>query len=188
MTAPFDWSGLQDTIGRWAHTADAQVVWGRENAPGAVKPYVALKITQAPEAISYDQQSLVYDATDDTLVPNVCGQREFVCNVQAFTSSDAPASDAASILSTLTSSLWLQSTADDFVANGLAYVDGSAITVLDDIALGEFDSRASMDVRFRIASNYLPGPSSGVGYINRVSGTGTMLPGPVVDTFDTAGA
>ncbi len=171
IALPFDWLAAQDAILRWAKQSGLIAVWSRYNAPRPANPFIALKITQAPSPVAYDCRQYTYDSTVDAFQVNVAGQREFVCNVQAFIQVDSPDAsmegsgifgqwaDAAGYLALLSSALRAPGTIDDLASADVSVIDITPIIVLDDIALGEFDSRASMDVRFRIASNLIIAPT-----------------------------
>lgn len=165
IALPFNWLAAQDAIVRWAERAGITAVWARQNAPRPANPFIGLKITQAPSPIAYDNRQYTYDSTVGAYRINIAGQREFICNVQAFVQNDSPDAsmtgagifgqwaDASGYLSLLASELRSPRTIDDLDLADVSLVEALPIIVLDDIALGEFDSRASMDVRFRIASN-----------------------------------
>lgn len=196
---PYDWKHAQDAIQTWASGVGLQAIWARQNAPRPSNAFVSLKITQAPSASAPQEHLFAYDAPSDGFYVTIAGQAEFICNVQVFCVSDNPDSsmqaggayeqwaDAAGYCGALIPQLWLPAVQDAFGALNMCAYDVSNVTVLDDIAFGEFDSRASFDVSLRIASNYILTPQqSAVVPIKSTQYTGTTGAPPRTDTVNGA--
>ncbi len=197
IAPPIPWVTIQNALTRWAQTSGLLVKWSRQVGGQPAKPYIDLKITNV-KAISDDEQQPSYDSTSGVMTINVVGQRQFVLNVQAYCLSDNPDSsvtgtmalqqwtNAEGYLSYLQSLLRYQLVHDSLLQAGVAVIQPGDITVLDSIALGQFQSRASMDVRLATASNFIAPSEDDLGFINRVSGTGDVSDN--VRTFDVTGA
>ncbi len=185
ITPPIPWVTVQNALTAWAQTSGLLVKWSRQVGGQPASPYVDLKITSVT-AISDDEQVVAYNTVSHVLTQRVVGQRQFVLNAQVYCLSDNPDSsptgtmalqqwtNAEGYLSFLQSMLRYLPVHDALLAAGVAVIQPGPITVLDSIALGQFQSRASMDVRLAVASNFVPPPSDDFGFIDHVSGTGTV--------------
>lgn len=197
ITPPIAWVQIQNALTRWAQTTGLLVKWSRQVGGQPASPYIDLKVTNV-KALSDDEQVTNYNATSQALTLNVVGQRQFVLNAQAYCLSDNPDSsptgtmgiqqwtNAEGYLSYLQSILRYQKIHDSFLSASISVIQPGDITVLDSIALGQFQSRASMDIRFATVSNFVAPSTDDFGFINRVSGTGDVSDNN--RTFDVTGA
>lgn len=126
------------------------------------------------------QISWTNNDTGNEIKVEVKGQRQFTLNVQAFvrnTISDNQASDpsrnAHHYLTVLQSSLGLPTVQSQLRASGIAMVEELPVTDLSEEVEDTIESRASMDVRMRTTSIL----EEYIGYIENVSGTGTIQAG-----------
>jgi hypothetical protein len=197
ITPPIAWVQIQNALTRWAQTTGLLVKWSRQVGGQPASPYIDLKVTNV-KAISDDQQVPIYNSEAQTLTINATGQRQFVLNVQAYCLSDNPDStptgtmalqqwtNAEGYLTFLQSMLRYQPIHDALLQTQVSVIQPGDITVLDSIALGQFQSRASMDVRFATVSNFIAPPTDDFGFINHVSGTGDVSDNS--RDFDVTGA
>lgn len=184
---PFAWKAAQDAIQVWASGIGLTAIWARQNAPRPTEPFVSLKISRFPSIdVAQQERIFTYDNAAQGYAVNVTGIAEFTCNVQVFCTSDNPDAsmeaagvyqqwtDAAGYCSALGARLFLPQTLDAFTELGMCAIDTGPVTVLDDIAFGEFDSRASFDLSMRIGSNYILTPAqSAIVPIEKTQFTGT---------------
>ena len=84
----------------------------------------------------------------------VSGARQFTVSVQTYTERHAdPNLDAVAILTTLQSSLELDAVLEQLAADAdLTVIEAGNVSDTSYVVGGEWTSRASMDVRFRVAS------------------------------------
>jgi hypothetical protein len=120
-----------------------EVIWQNQNAPTPAGDFIILKITSL-QMQGNDWQSSPIDCIVETQ-----GDREVVLGIIAVSQ------DAMGILLELENKLELYSTLELMTNAKMAYVgrDGDIIDITTEIN-GSFESRASVDLRFRISKNY----------------------------------
>lgn len=121
-----------------------EVIWQNQNAPTPQGDYLLLKIT----SLQMEGNDWFGSPIDNCLVQTQ-GEREIVLSVIAVSQ------DGLEILLDLVDKFELYSTLDLLTAAKMAYVgrDGDIIDFTTQIN-GSFETRASIDLRFRISKNY----------------------------------
>lgn len=120
-----------------------ETVWQNQNAPTPNGDYILLKTTGFIK-IGNDWQGNYQECSSETQ-----GDREFVLNIIAVSK------EAEGILLDLIDKLELQSTLEFLTIAKMSYIDqdGSIIPLTTEIN-GSFETRAAVDLRFRISKNY----------------------------------
>jgi len=150
-----------------------ETTWLNENVPARGLPFVGMLVRNLHRVGRNDVKP-----PDDLGMAEHRGVREFIFELQAFgkQGSGADTKDAVDILQNLKETLQYGYIRQELIAKGIFYVGDE--DVLDTASLfgdSKIESRASMDVRFRIAVPYGTGAVAGeeVGVIESVEVTGS---------------
>lgn len=156
---PLDWRQVQNTLRDAFRAASglSSVIWARQNAPQPARPYATLQVIAGPLRLgALDEENDVYqagNAAGEEIEQTFKGQREFTLSCQVFADTTADAGTAYDYLSRAMSGLSLPSAQSLFVNVGLAVVSANGIQDLSALLETKWQSRAQMDVRFRIADS-----------------------------------
>lgn len=135
--ALFDWVSSQTG---WT------VIWKMPNAPQPALPFVAIRQTPLV-SVAHDTEGDP-DAVGDM---ELFGDREFMFSVDAMgTESPTGEEDAWEVIEVIGSSLQKPTVVDTLQAAGIAFVERLPTTDLTEIASVKYQSRALLEVRFRI--------------------------------------
>lgn len=139
---------LKNYIYEWAAAnvpTGMPVIYLYPNAPRPEVDYVSLFIS------TYNMigQDYVPDPINDAGDVTQVGDREFTLQIQAF------GGDPMTILGNLRNSLQKETVLDTLRLNGIVAVQQYAINDITSLMNSRFENRASMDVLFRIADQYL---------------------------------
>lgn len=187
FTASLPWKQYEIAIKSWVkNVLGIDGYWEQQNVTEKRYPEITLARLNGPiGAGGYnDFQTVTIDTVTKERVTTSEGHREFTLTVKAATPRDYDTErDAVSLLSTLGSSIKLDSVHDLFEANAMAAVQVYGVVDISQVVNGEWISRASMDVRFRVASQIV----ERVPYFVKVQITSTQ-PAAVDTTVDTTGS
>lgn len=158
-----DWQIIDRALVTWASgQADLpreSVLFMDQKKTQAQYPYVTLKRIAGPvrdNGLTDNRVSEKYTNTNnrEMLKVTVSGARQFTVSVQAYSERYAnPNLDAVAILSTLQSSLELEGVLEQLATDAdLTLVEAGDVLDTSYVVGGEWVSRATMDVRFRVAS------------------------------------
>lgn len=175
-----------DAIQAWAASAvqslspATPVIWSRQNAPRPPRPYVTLSLDTF---LAIGQDSAV-GPVDDEGVRAIIGDREFTvqCGVYGVTSIPG---QAIVIAETLRMSLEGWAIRAALETAGVAFVETLSVQNLDALRDPQFEGRAQLDVRFRMAAE----STEAAGYITatELEYTATGGAGGELDGSDTIG-
>ena len=147
-----DFAALRTTLYNWATQnvpAGMPVVYYYPNAPrptnnGTPVDYVSLYLSTFVQiGRDYNQ-----DPLDDSGIALFVGDREFTLQVQAYGTL------SMQVLENLRTSLQKQSVLSSLRVGGVVYFNWAPILDITDLVDSRYESRASMDLFFRIAQNY----------------------------------
>lgn len=175
---PFDWQSIEAAFVEWVESASGlDALWEDQNLPQLPYPFVTLKRTNIASTGTGDELRTSTDLSQageevELLTTN---QSEFTLNVQVLTDEDHGANDpmANSVFfaGRLKASLHQHSRVEAFRAVGLALIEDLNIQDVSGVENGQFINRASLDVRFRVASQM----TERIGYIDKVEVESTEL-------------
>jgi len=159
IESPIDWEAVQGAILAWmVNSTGVTVAWAEQPRRAQTqRPTGTVKILSGPRVIHKDHTTKVYNA-GTTLIDRVAsGLREFTIQAQIFTDDVTPNGHAISYLARAQSALKMPEFLKDLSAADVAVVQHEGITNLTSIAGADWESRASMDVVFRVAANVSAG-------------------------------
>lgn len=165
-----DLSAVKTALYTWANTASGiTVVFADQSAPRPAKPYISLKVTGL-NSIGHDYEGLP-DATGDA---SFRGNREFQVYAQTI------GSNAIQYAEALHSSLEMRASRDQLATAGIVFVENLGINDITELLETEWEERAQIDFRFRIASV----DTENVGLIEHVEVTQTIndVDGSTIET------
>jgi hypothetical protein len=139
---------LKTTMYDWAVAnvpSGMPVVYYYPNAPRPNVDYVSLLISSVNQ-IGWDY---VPQPDDNPGVVEQVGDREFTMTIQAY------GGDVLTVLNNLRTSLQKETVLDTLRASGVVFVNWFSINDITDLVDSRFEQRATMDVLFRIADEYL---------------------------------
>lgn len=140
----FSKATIENKIYEWITSVivDRPFIWLDQNAPRPDKPYLGGRIMNTSQI----GEDFIEPPDETTGKAGVVGNREFILTIENY------GSESFERLDTLNTSLNFLSSRQKLLESGIAFVDREAIlnTSLDIDT--RFEERATMDLRFRIAS------------------------------------
>jgi hypothetical protein len=174
--------------------ANGQIYWADQDAPAPTGNYVALRLPAFLDIGSMHDQNQYIDHSND-MPPPAAGQEiedinggtaEMTLSIQAFVTpvvGTISSEGAYTLMNAIKGALFLPDVRDALNDAGLSPFDFGQVQNLAQVAGGQFEGRAALDVRF-----YVPETASErVGYITDVNVQQTdngSLVDPAVRTFD----
>lgn len=146
MTLNF--STVKNSLYNWAVAnvpSGMSAVWYFPNAPRPTVDYITLQISSLVQ-IGWDY---IPQPVDDAGNVEGVGDREFTLHVQAY------GGDPFTVLENLRTSLQKPTVLDSLRANGIVAVNWFPIQDITDLVDSRFEQRASMDILFRIAQEWI---------------------------------
>lgn len=171
-----DWDAIYTAIQSVVATATGiTVIRANQNAPQPAYPYVTYKrLTPGARETEFGEVRYSEDlgaGPGEEIIATAASQVAFTMSFQAFADSDAPAANADHYLTLLQGALALPSVQRTLRAAHAVPVEIVDSQNLDDIAGGEWKSRASLDIRFRTVLS----SSEATGYIATTEVAGTYV-------------
>lgn len=159
IASPIEWEEVQGAILAWlVDSTGLAVAWAEQpKRTQSARPSATLKILSGPRVIHNDHTSKTWNATTSLIDKVASGIREFTVTAQVYTDDVKPNGHAMNYLARAQAALKMPEFLKALSAAGVAIVTHQGITNLSAIAGADWESRASMDVVFRVASNVVAG-------------------------------
>lgn len=159
IASPIEWETVQGAILAWlVDSTGIRTAWAEQpKRTQDSRPAATLKILSGPRVIHNDHTSKVWNATTELIDKVASGLREFTVTAQVYTDSVRPNYHALNYLARAQAALKMPEFLKALSAAGVAVVTHEGINNLTAIAGADWESRASMDVVFRVASNVVAG-------------------------------
>jgi hypothetical protein len=166
-----EWENVQKGIYSWFFAATGiQTYWADQKRPQSDVAY-SFGVLRPQSLVDEAEPETREREEDEDIYLDSFSSEIFTVNCQVFGTSQAFGKQAMAIMSKAKRALDLQEHLDALTAAGLTVVSASSISNLSAVAGAGFESRASMDVAFRVASvTQAENPS---GYFNKVRVTDT---------------
>ena len=142
---PLNFETVKTNLYDWvlANCPGCSVIFLNENAPRPAQPYVTLFLS----SMNQIGEDYTPEADINGLVDMV-GDREFTLQIQTY------GGDCITRLENLRSSLQMQTVLDTLRTNGIVFVNHFPINDTTELLDSRFETRAAMDVLFRIGQDY----------------------------------
>lgn len=172
-----DAAALENALHAWAENAlGVPTVWSSQNAPAPKpKPYATLRLV-GPHSLGNtetDRRTNLAAPAGQEIEETIKEHQEWVLSVQTFADPATGAAAARSILALARMRGRIRSALDLLDASGVVLVEVGDTQDLSAVFGERFESRAVMDVRFRVVDQV----TDHAGYIDQV-GISSQLTGP----------
>jgi hypothetical protein len=147
-----DWPTIQGAIVEWMRDSTGlTVAWTRQpRAPQDGKPFATLWKLGGLRIVGRDAVAKKYNAETELIDRTLIGNRDFTVQAQVYTNEVAPGDDAMAILARAQTALTLPEFIRALGDHGVAILTSQPIQDLSAIAGADWESRAVMDVMFRV--------------------------------------
>ncbi len=158
IDSPIDWVQTQAAILTWlANATGLTVAWTKQpRAPQDGKPFATLGLLGSLRMVGADSITKKWNPVTGLIDRTISGHRDFTVQAQVFTDSVMPDSHALNYLARAQIALGMPEFINALGGSGVAIVSSNPIQDLSDIAGADWQSRASMDVIFRVAAVVAP--------------------------------
>lgn len=159
ISSPIEWETAQAAIHAWlVDSCGVTFAWAEQpRRTQNSKPSGTVKLLSGPRVIHNDFTTKTWNAETELIDKVASGVREFTINAQVYTDSVTPNEHALNYMARAQSALKLPEFLRRFSDAGVAVVTQEGINNLTAIAGADWESRASMDVVFRVMSNVVAG-------------------------------
>jgi hypothetical protein len=161
-----NWTAIEDALIAWVKGAtglpDGSVIWDDQRGERPAAPFATLHLDGDVTPGVFDEASHRVNPDAPPTSPGVPGegdelifetvaQGEFTCTVHVFAAATNGASSARVLTNRVRNALSIEPQVEAFDVLGIAIIDRGTVRNLTALLDTEFESRASVDVRFRVA-------------------------------------
>jgi hypothetical protein len=159
IASPIEWETVQGAILAWlVDSTGLTVAWAEQpKRTQSRRPAATLKLLSGPRVIHNDHTTKTWNAETELIDRVASGLREFTVTANVYTDDVKPNGHAINYLARAQAALKMPEFLKALSTAGVAVVTHEGINNLTAIAGADWESRASMDVVFRVASNVVAG-------------------------------